>query len=121
RPRHPCRWLSIPVFATAESSAASSCCSKRSAAVLPGDRLSFGTDKKKRRGVPAALKLGKCSIYFDTDFLNIRSIFSLIASMAVEFDCEVDNAWFAVLCAPEAADCALEAALLAAAASLDAF
>jgi hypothetical protein len=25
-------------------------------------------------------------IYFDTDFLNMRSIFSLIASMAVEFD-----------------------------------
>lgn len=24
--------------------------------------------------------------YFDTDFLNMRSIFSLIASMAVEFD-----------------------------------
>ena len=34
----------------------------------------------------------------------MRSIFSLIASIAVEFDCEVDNAWFAVLCAPEAAD-----------------
>src|SRR5579864_5315042 len=51
----------------------------------------------------------------------MRSIFSLIASMAVEFDCEVDNAWFAVLCAPDAADCALAAALLAAAASLWAF
>ena len=59
--------------------------------------------------------------YFDTDFLNMRSIFSLIASMAVEFDCEVDNAWFAVLCAPEAAEDALAAALCAAAASLAAF
>lgn len=59
--------------------------------------------------------------YFDTDFLNIRSIFSLIASMAVEFDCEVDKAWLAVLCAPEADEDALAAALLAAAASLEAF
>ncbi len=48
----------------------------------------------------------------------MRSIFSLIASMAVEFDCEVDKAWFAVLCAPEAAEEAAAAALLAAAASL---
>ena len=59
--------------------------------------------------------------YFDTDFLNMRSIFSLIASMAVEFDCAVDKAWLAVLCAPDAADDALAAALLAAAASLEAF
>ncbi len=60
-------------------------------------------------------------IYFDTDFLNMRSIFSLIASIAVEFDWAVDNAWFAVLCAPEAAEEALAAALWAAAASLEAF
>ena len=51
----------------------------------------------------------------------MRSIFSLIASIAVEFDCAVDKAWFAVLCAPEAAEEALEAALFAAAASLEAF
>ena len=51
----------------------------------------------------------------------MRSIFSLIASIAVEFDCAVDRAWFAVLCAPEAAEAALAAALCAAAASLDAF
>jgi hypothetical protein len=49
--------------------------------------------KKNAAVLSAALKLSvKCSIYFDTDFLNMRSIFSLIASMAVEFDCEVDNA-----------------------------
>jgi hypothetical protein len=54
-------------------------------------------------------------IYFDTDFLNMRSIFSLIASMAVEFDCAVDNAWFAVLCAPEAADWAAGSGAVAAA------
>ena len=48
--------------------------------------------KKNAAVLPAAFELGKCSIYFDTDFLNMRSIFSLIASMAVEFDCEVDKA-----------------------------
>ena len=61
------------------------------------------------------------NIYFDTDFLNMRSIFSLIASIAVEFDCEVDSAWLAVLCAPDAAELAEAAAALAAAASLEAF
>ncbi len=48
--------------------------------------------KKTPRCYPRRFELGKCSIYFDTDFLNMRSIFSLIASMAVEFDWEVDNA-----------------------------
>jgi len=37
--------------------------------------------------LPAALHFHQMlEIYFDTDFLNMRSIFSLIASMAVEFD-----------------------------------
>jgi hypothetical protein len=44
--------------------------------------------KEKRRGVTrGALRSNQMpEIYFDTDFLNMRSIFSLIASMAVEFD-----------------------------------
>jgi hypothetical protein len=54
--------------------------------------------KKTPRVQAAAFKLKNngngncCSAYFDTDFLNMRSIFSLIASMAVEFACEVDKA-----------------------------
>jgi hypothetical protein len=48
---------------------------------------------KKRRGVAAALKVAKSDTdYLETDFLNMRSIFSLIASMAVEFACAVDRA-----------------------------
>ena len=48
----------------------------------------------KRRGVTRGVSPlhQMLEIYFDTDFLNMRSIFSLIASMAVEFDWEVDNA-----------------------------
>ena len=44
-----------------------------------------GREEKRRgihRGVHACIN---CWIYFDTDFLNMRSIFSLIASIAVEF------------------------------------
>jgi hypothetical protein len=48
--------------------------------------------KKNAAVLPAALKLDQILDYFDTDFLNMRSIFSLIASMAVEFDCPVDSA-----------------------------
>ena len=67
--------------------------------------LLSGAQKEKRRGVTAALEVKKIPlVYFETDFLNMRSIFSLIASIAVEFACAVDRAWFAVLCAPEAAD-----------------
>ena len=51
-----------------------------------------GAQRKTPRCYRGALAQVKCSIYFDTDFLNMRSIFSLIASMAVEFDCAVDNA-----------------------------
>jgi hypothetical protein len=42
----------------------------------------------KRRGVTRGVSPlhQMLEIYFDTDFLNMRSIFSLIASMAVEFD-----------------------------------
>ena len=64
--------------------------------------------KEKRRGIHRGVHARiNCSIYFETDFLNMRSIFSLIASIAVEFCCDIDNAWLAVLCAPEAADWAL--------------
>ena len=49
--------------------------------------------KEKRRGVAAALEVKKIlPDYFETDFLNMRSIFSLIASIAVEFACAVDRA-----------------------------
>jgi hypothetical protein len=49
--------------------------------------------QKKRRGVAAAFKVAKSNTdYLETDFLNMRSIFSLIASMAVEFACAVDRA-----------------------------
>ena len=49
--------------------------------------------KEKRRGVAAALEVKKILlVYFETDFLNMRSIFSLIASIAVEFACAVDRA-----------------------------
>jgi hypothetical protein len=48
---------------------------------------------EKRRGITAALECRKLpTTYFETDFLNMRSIFSLIDSMAVEFDCAVDSA-----------------------------
>jgi hypothetical protein len=59
--------------------------------------------------------------YFETLFLNMRSSFSLIAAIAEELDWPRDRAWFAVLCAPEAAEEADAAALLAAAAALEAF
>lgn len=43
-------------------------------------------DQKKRRGISrGAGSLVVTRIYFDTDFLNMRSIFSLICSMACEF------------------------------------
>ena len=53
-----------------------------------GDR----TLQKNAAGLPRRSSSKNYSAYFDTDFLNMRSIFSLIASMAVEFDCAVDNA-----------------------------
>jgi hypothetical protein len=63
-------------------------------AVLPAAfarRLGVRKSKKKRRGVAAALDR-RINYYLETDFLNMRSIFSLIASMAVELACAVDNA-----------------------------
>jgi hypothetical protein len=48
--------------------------------------------KKNAAVLPAALKLDQILDYFDTDFFNMRSIFSLIDSMAVEFDSPVDSA-----------------------------
>ncbi len=44
--------------------------------------------KERRRMSCGALTKTRVldEFYFDTDFLNMRSIFSLIASMAVEFD-----------------------------------
>lgn len=59
--------------------------------------------------------------YFETLFLNMRSSFSLIAAIAEVLDWDADSAWFAVLCAAEAAEEAEAAALLAAAAALEAF
>jgi hypothetical protein len=43
--------------------------------------------KEKRRGMTAAFirKSTYRSNYFETDFLNMRSIFSLICSIACEF------------------------------------
>jgi hypothetical protein len=43
--------------------------------------------KEKRRGMTAAfIRKSTCrSNYFETDFLNMRSIFSLICSIACEF------------------------------------
>ena len=38
--------------------------------------------------------------YFDTDRLNMRSIFSFVASQHDWLACAAANAWFAVLCAP---------------------
>jgi hypothetical protein len=52
-----------------------------------------GGRKKTPRVTPRRLHVASIvRNYFDTDFLNMRSIFSLIASIAVEFDCAVDNA-----------------------------
>jgi hypothetical protein len=48
--------------------------------------------KKTPRGYRGAQSLKSILDYLDTDFLNMRSIFSLIASMAVEFACAVDKA-----------------------------
>ena len=61
-------------------------------------------EKKTPRGYRGVRVKSNRFDYLETDFLNMRSIFSLIASMAVEFACAVDRAWFAVLCAPAAAD-----------------
>jgi hypothetical protein len=51
-----------------------------------------GPHKKTPRGYRGAQSLKSTIDYLDTDFLNMRSIFSLIASMAVEFACAVDKA-----------------------------
>ena len=48
--------------------------------------------QKKRRGIAAALYARSLSNYFETDFLNMRSIFSLICSMACEFCWAVERA-----------------------------
>jgi len=51
------------------------------------------TGKKNAAGLPRRSKLlNPDTDYLETDFLNMRSIFSLIASMAVEFACAVDKA-----------------------------
>jgi hypothetical protein len=48
--------------------------------------------KKNAAGLPRRLEPNRRLDYLETDFLNMRSIFSLIASIAVEFACAVDNA-----------------------------
>lgn len=45
--------------------------------------------KRKRRGDPRRFYIDRSwrANYFDTDFLNMRSIFSLVASQHDWFDC----------------------------------
>jgi hypothetical protein len=57
------------------------------------DAINLTSSKIRHRGeTRSAQSFVNRSSYFDTDFLNIRSIFSLIASIAVEFACADDNA-----------------------------
>jgi hypothetical protein len=51
--------------------------------------------------------------YLETDRLNIRSIFSLVASQHDWLACDAAKAWLAVLCAPLAVWLADEAAAFA--------
>jgi hypothetical protein len=62
----------------------------------------YGLNKKRRwgRGVFSS-RAGRN--YFETDFLNMRSIFSLVASHEACAAWAADSAWLAVLCAPLAA------------------
>src|SRR5579862_4997356 len=48
--------------------------------------------KKNAAWMPRRFKEQSLFDYLETDFLNMRSIFSLIASIAVEFACAVDRA-----------------------------
>src|ERR1700751_5777329 len=68
------------------------------------------------RGVLSSSETRVC--YFDTDRLNMRSIFSFVASQHDWLACAAAKAWLAVLCAPLAAWPADCAALLAASAEL---
>ena len=70
---------------------------------------------KKRRSKRGVFSIKARSNYFETDFLNMRSIFSLVASHEACAACAADSAWLAVLCAPLAA---VEACLAAACAAL---
>ena len=57
---------------------------------------------KNAAGIAAFFFKGR-SNYFETDFLNMRSIFSLVASHEACAAWAADSAWLAVLCAPLAA------------------
>ena len=77
--------------AAAANSAAASASSAASGAQLPALRDAHAA-RKNAAGLPRRQTQKQSFDYLETDFLNMRSIFSLIASMAVEFDCAVDNA-----------------------------
>ena|SRR5579863_5590272 len=58
---------------------------------------------KKRRWNRGVFSSRAGRNYFETDFLNMRSIFSLVASHEACAAWAADSAWLAVLCAPLAA------------------
>ena len=77
--------------------------------ILPRDRHASKAKNiaaKKNAAIYAAFFAEMRTNYFDTDFLNMRSIFSLVASQQAWLDWDACNAWLAVLCAPSAADLA---------------
>jgi hypothetical protein len=69
---------------------------------LPGYRL----NKKNAASMAALFASMAGSNYFETDFLNMRSIVSFVASHEACAACAADSAWLAVLCALLAADAA---------------
>src|SRR5258708_10662365 len=107
--------------ATGASSAASCCCSRLLVEALPGARRWCATEaaagarparKKTPRDRGVSIKSRRI-VYLDTDRLNIRSIFSFVASHHDWLAWAAATAWLAVLWAPLAAWLAALAALFA--------
>jgi hypothetical protein len=57
-----------------------------------GDARRIGLGHDDSRAEPIVRNGPPFSAYFETDFLNMRSIFSLMASMAVELACALASA-----------------------------
>lgn len=69
---------------------------------FPEETIPQKTNAAVGRGV-VSIKSAE-SNYFETDFLNMRSIFSFVASQHAWLACAACNAWFAALWALSAAD-----------------
>jgi hypothetical protein len=67
-------------------------CRRPPARVEPKRGAPCGAQTKCRGGTRGGHGFIEHSIYFVSDFLNMRSIFSLSASIAAEFDCALAKA-----------------------------